>query len=332
MAVRLVESDSWLDRVGDSFERDLLRRDFSPATVRTYGLGIKNLFSFLRDQGVDDFHYLTRELLEAWQDSLRERTTPRPMKATSRGLYGTAVRQLIRWAADRDIVDLKLERAIVGVRTRKRDSSEARQPINAEDLEVIAAYLGPRRPRMSVIDLRDRAMFFFFVQTGGRVNEVLQVPRSSFIKARVRQKGGTYVDLEIKEGGIVAGMIDDYLRARTDDLPYLWISIGNNASSVRQLADSGVREAWRRLCLRLRIERFTTHQLRHTCATLIYENGGDELAIATWLHHADTRTAHRYTHVSDRKKQQTLDALETFVQLGTRPRLLPKAGRKSYGR
>jgi site-specific recombinase XerD len=327
-APQLIHSDSWLDRVADSFERDLMRRDLSPATARTYGNGIKSLFTFLRDQGVDDLHYLNRDLLERWQDYLRERVPV--LKSSTRGLYATATRQLIGWAADHDIVDLKLQRALVGVRTRKRDDEHSRQPIPDEDLERIMAFLGPRRARMTLVDLRDRAMFFYLLTTGARVSEALQVLRTNFLKARVRQKGGTHIDLEATV--TVAAYIDDYLRARTDDLPWLWIAHGNNTNAVKKLADSGVREAWRRLCRRLSIDRFTTHQLRHTCATRIYEDGGDEIAIMTHLHHADTRTAHRYTKVSDRKRQQTLDALDRFVQNGSRPRLLPKIGRRGYGR
>src|SRR6185437_7375412 len=44
MAVELVHSDSWLDRVSESFERALLRQDLSPKTARSYGIGIKNFF------------------------------------------------------------------------------------------------------------------------------------------------------------------------------------------------------------------------------------------------------------------------------------------------
>jgi site-specific recombinase XerD len=331
-APRLVRSDSWLDSVEESFERALLRQDLSPKTVRSYGIGIKNFFAFLRDQGVDDLHHLTREHLENWQDAMRERVPP--LKAGSRSLYSTAVKQLIRWAADRDIVDLKLERAIVGVRTRHRSDQETRQPISEEDLARLMAYLGPRRARMTVVDLRDRALFFVLLATGARVNEALQMPRAGFEHSRVRQKGGSYIELELTPSAV--DFVHDYLRARSDELPWLWVAHGNHGGEERQLADSGVREAWRRLCYRLSIERFTTHQLRHTSATVLLEGNVDHLAVANHLHHADTRTVHRYAKVRDRVRQKTLDVMENFItdNARTRPQLLerkmPPGGRPRY--
>jgi len=332
VAVELVHSDGWLDRVGDGFSRALLREDLSPKTVRTYGTGLKDLFTYLRDQGVDDIHHLTRELLEGWQDDMRERVPA--LKSSTRGLYATAARQLVRWAADRDMVDLKLERAITGVRTRRKSDEEGRQPIDEEDLQRLMVCLGPRRSRMTLIDLRDRALFFFFLETGLRVSEALQVQRTAYQRARVRQKGGSYVEFEITP--TVAVFIGDYLRARTDDLPWLWIAIGNNTGQIRQLADSGVREIWRKLCYRLGIERFTTHQLRHTAATILLEQDVDHLAVAKHLHHADTRTVHKYAHVRRKTKQRTLDVMEDFIHEGAQisPELLarrsPPGGRPRY--
>ena len=330
--LELVHSDGWLDRVGEGFARALLREDLSPKTVRTYGTGIKDLFAYLRDQRVDDIHYLTRELLEGWQDHLRERVPA--LKASSRGLYVPAARQFIRFAADHDLVDLKLERALVGVRTKRKTSDDERQPISEEDLQRLMAYLGPRRPRMTLIDLRDRALFFFFLETGLRVSEALQVQRTAYQRARVRQKGGSYVEFEITPS--VAAFVGDYLRARTDELPWLWIAIGNNTGQTRQLADSGVREIWRKLCHRLGIERFTTHQLRHTAATILLEQGVDHLAVSKHLHHADTRTVHKYAHVRAKTRQRTLDVMEGFIHDGAHiaPELLarrsPPGGRPRY--
>jgi site-specific recombinase XerD len=333
-APRLISSDSWLENVGDSFSRALLREELSAKTVRSYGIGIKNLFTFLRENDVDDFHDVTRDLLERWQDSMRERTPP--LRAGSRSLYSTAVRRLVEWAADRGIVPLELTRAIKGVRTRHRSDEHERQPISEEDLAKLMAYLGPRRARTTVLDLRDRALFFFLLETGLRVSEALQVTRESYTKGRVRQKGGRFVDFEITP--TVAAFIADYLHARHDQLPWLWIKHGNNTNVTGLLEDSGVREIWRRLCYRLNIERFTTHQLRHTSATVLLDEDIDSLAVAKHLHHADLRTVHKYAKVRRRQQQKTLDVLERVIQQGSRirPEMLarrsPPGGRPRYGR
>jgi site-specific recombinase XerD len=328
----LVHSESWLDRVEVGFGKQLLREEFSPATVRNYLLGVKTLFVYLRERGVDDLVLLDRQLLEDWQDELRDRNPP--LKAASRRAYATAVKRLIEWAADRDLVDLKLLRAIARVRTHRPSQEEERQPIPAEDLEQLLAYLGPRRRRTTLIDLRDRALFFFMLETGLRVSEALQVTRDKFERGRVRQKGGSWVEYQV--GPAVASAILDYVRARTDDLPWLWIAVGNNVLQLRQLADSGVREIWRRLCFELQIQRFTTHQLRHTCGTVMLELGVDHRVIANWLHHADVRTIHRYAHVREQTRQHALEAMEGFIRDGSHiaPEMLarrsPRGGRPRY--
>jgi site-specific recombinase XerD len=333
-APHLVRSDSWLDNVVDSFSRALLRAELSPKTVRTYGNGIKHFCAFLREQGVDDMHYVTRDLIERWQDSLREHVPP--LKASSRGLYATAVRQLLRWAAEQDIVDWRLEKAVLGVRTRRGPRENERQPIDQHDLIKLMAYLGPRRPRMTLIDLRDRALFFVFLETGVRVTEALQMPRQGYEKCRVRQKGGSYIDIVLTP--TVIEFVRDYMRARVDDLPWAWIAIGNNTNQLRQLADSGVREIWRKLCSVVDIPRFTTHQIRHTTLTELRAAGVSEQAQADHAHHADTRTVHRYSHGREAERENTLDVMEQLIRQGARvaPEMLarrsPAGGRPRYGR
>jgi hypothetical protein len=82
-ARELRRSDSWLDSVFTSFENRLLNENYSPETVRGYGVGLKNLFAFLRARGVDDLADLNRQLLEDWQTSLRERVPPLKRRAAA---------------------------------------------------------------------------------------------------------------------------------------------------------------------------------------------------------------------------------------------------------
>jgi integrase/recombinase XerD len=321
-APRLVHSDSWLDVIAHDYERALQRENLSPATVRIYLAALKQFSAFLREQGIEDLHQLDRDLVERWQDSLRQRVPP--LKSSSRSLYGTATRLLLRWAAEKGIVDWRLEKAVVGTRTRH----SLPRPIPPDDLALIKSVLAPRRARMTVVELRDRAMFHYFLTSGARVSEALQVRKRDFERPIVIQKGGTEKELRIP--ATVVTMVHDYLSVRRDDLPWLWLAHGNNVNAVHRLEASGVREAWRRLCIQLRIDRFTTHQLRHTCATELLERGVSELAIMEHLGHHNLQTLHVYSQVRDKQRKHVEDVMEQLVQPG-RPTMLPKTGRRGYG-
>jgi integrase len=274
---------------------ELLRRGRSPHTVEIYNWGVQTLIKHIGDP---DGQIVNRDLLESWQDSLIDRLSVR-----SRSLAATGVRQLIKWAADRDepLCDARLERAIVGIKVNKKQA----RPLHPNDLIRLTAHLiercdprlakqmGERRPTLR--DLRDRALFHYIMGTGGRVSEILQVHRASFEREVIRQKGGGPKEFVCQPG--VAGLIHHYLAARTDDLPWLWIALPPG-KAARQLDPAGVLQIWARLCGAYMIPRFTTHQLRHTAATALAERGHDPLTIATFLGHVDTRSVHVYAKVS----------------------------------
>jgi integrase len=57
-------------------------------------------------------------------------------------------------------------------------------------------------------------------------------------------------------------------------------------------------EAFRRVCIRLKIEDFRFHDLRHTAASWMRMRGADMHTVATLLGHKDLASAKRYQHLS----------------------------------
>ncbi len=315
VALKVVTSSTWLDQVLEDFERAMLRRQLSPATVRTYRWSLQDLFGGMKTAGLHDIRELTREMLEDWQDTMVERK----WRPRSRSLAVTAARQFIRWGDDHGLVDHRLEKALAHVKT----PDGRPRPIKKDDLEKIKAYLLPRRPHMGIVALRDRALFFYLLTTGARVSEALQVRRDDLEGPVVRQKGGTEKVLLMPPS--VRELIDDYLRARIDREPWLWISHKTNAP-INRLNPPGVREIWRKLARKLDIPPWTTHQLRHTCATELLEAGVPELVIAEHLGHHGLGSLHIYGQVRNKQRQAAVDVMDNLVQ-PPRARLLPKISR-----
>jgi len=280
-------------------KQELLVRGRSPATVRIYEWGVQTLIKFVGDGD----RLVDRDLIEEWQGSLVTRLNPR-----SRALAATGVRALLKWAANRQrpLCDPFLAQAIVSTKVNKKQP----RPLHPNDLIRITAHLiercdlrlaaqmGERPPTLR--DLRDRALFHYILGIGGRVSEVLQVHRTTFEREVIRQKGGTAKEFICQPG--VAGLIHQYLAARSDDLPWLWIAL-TPSGVVRKLDPAGVLKIWERLAAAYLVPRFTTHQLRHTAATALAARGHGPLEIADFLGHADTRWVQIYAKTSPNRLQ-----------------------------
>lgn len=301
-----------LDQVLEDFERAMLRRGMSRNTVRIYRWALGDLFKGMQMAGMHGLSDLTRDVLEDWQDALLERR----LRASSRALAVTAARQLVKWAADRDWVDFRLEKALQKVKAPQGMP----RPIPPADLEKLREYLLPRRPKMNIVALRDRALFFYLLTTGARVSEALQVQRDDVESAIVRQKGGSEKALLAPPSTVE--MLHDYMRGRIDDSPWLWISHRTN-TPLSRLNPPGVRNIWQKLARKLGIKPFTTHQLRHTCATELLEAGVPELVVAEHLGHHGLGMLHVYGQVRAKQRQQAVAVMEQMSQ-APRPFLLPK--------
>src|SRR5213594_3387358 len=170
----------------------LRRRGRSDSTIGTYRWGLRGFVEFLTEHGINELAGLRRVHIEAWQDEL----IGRGLAPKSRQLAATAVRELLHWAIDRDLVEWRLLRAVERVKTMPG----LPRPIPLPHLERIQAHIGPRRPGMTVQELRDRALFTVLLVTGARIAEVLRLQRRHFDgdgPVIVLQKGGTEKELLI---------------------------------------------------------------------------------------------------------------------------------------
>lgn len=156
--------------------------------------------------------------------------------------------------------------------------------------------------------LRDRAIIELLYSGGLRVSELTNLNRDSINLSRrefmVRGKGGKDRPIFISQAA--ADRVKDYLDARTDSLPALFL---NNSRRTNDLDTSG---NFRRITPRS-IERIvekyaraasitkhvTPHTLRHSFATDLLMNGADLRSVQALLGHSNISTTQIYTHVTD---------------------------------
>ncbi|MBQ3433286.1 tyrosine-type recombinase/integrase [Candidatus Saccharibacteria bacterium] len=156
--------------------------------------------------------------------------------------------------------------------------------------------------------LRDRAIIELLYSGGLRVSELVGLNRDSINLERrefmVRGKGSKDRPIFISEA--CADRVQDYLDARTDSLPALFLNNSRNKQAVDTSGD------YRRMTARS-VERIvekyarlagitkhvSPHTLRHSFATDLLMNGADIRAVQSMLGHADISTTQIYTHVTD---------------------------------
>ena len=156
--------------------------------------------------------------------------------------------------------------------------------------------------------LRDRAIIELLYSGGLRVSELVGLNRDSINLERrefmVRGKGSKDRPIFISQA--CADRVQDYLDARTDSLPALFLNNSNNKQTVDTSGD------YRRITARS-VERIvekyarlagitkhvSPHTLRHSFATDLLMNGADIRAVQSMLGHADISTTQIYTHITD---------------------------------
>jgi site-specific recombinase XerD len=302
MHIARVEPGWWVD-LGHGYLRAVARRGGRPNTQRAYSFELRDLGDWLQRAGVVALSDLNRQHIEAWQDEMATRLAPRTQQVAA-----TAVRGALRWAADQD---LALSNPSLWLRVEQRRAPRlVPRPIPLRDLKIIWAYLDA--PGATLTELRTRALFWVIFSSGARISEALSLTRTSIQDgtALVIQKGGSPHTLMINRKACAS--IADYLAARKDRTPALFIS----HDPVRPLAPWGKQDPqpeWDRLCAELHIGRFTSHQIRHSCATELLRRHVDSLVIAKHMGHRGMGAIAGYAEVALESRREAMEALDRLA-------------------
>jgi len=166
---------------------------------------------------------------------------------------------------------------------------------------------------------RDYCILTFFLNCGMRVHELAGMNLSdidhSFNLIRLRGKGNKERVVYLNHACIDA--LNQYLPVRLvpesiSDRDALFVSEQRkriNVQTVKYLVKKHLGEAG------LSGRNFSAHKLRHTAATLMYQNGVDIRTLQEVLGHEQLDTTKIYTHITDSnlKKAADLNPLSSFV-------------------
>ena len=164
--------------------------------------------------------------------------------------------------------------------------------------------------------LRDRAIIELLYSGGLRVTELINLNRDSINLERrefvVRGKGSKDRPIFISEAA--ADRVAEYLGARSDSLPALFLNNSKNTGTVdtsgnhRRLTARSVERIIEKYARMAGITKHVSpHTLRHSFATDLLMNGADLRSVQSLLGHADVSTTQIYTHVTDQHLKEIHD-------------------------
>ncbi|MCA9503735.1 MAG: tyrosine recombinase [Myxococcales bacterium] len=275
----------------------------SARTVEAYANDLRHLRAHLSECGVDRVEAIGRRELV----SLAGFLDARGMAASSRARVVVAVRRLLKYAQQRDLIGAAPLEALQAPRGARR----LPRVLHAE--QTAALIDAARTP--DPLGLRDVAMLEVLYGAGLRVSELVGLPLSAVdrrgLLLRVVGKGRK--ERVVPLGDAASEALERYL---VEARPVL---LGDRPDREHKvfLGRRGTAMTRQNFFARLRrhairagipTDRVSPHVLRHAFATDLLEGGADLRAIQTMLGHADLSTTEIYTHVSRARLRDTVEA------------------------
>ena len=158
---------------------------------------------------------------------------------------------------------------------------------------------------------RDYCMITLFLNCGMRLAELVTMNLGDFRDNTIRITGKGNKERLVYLNQACLDALGHYLPARSalpnlKDREALFVSkrTGNRltARRVQQIVERCLQNAG------LSGRGYSPHKLRHTAATLLYQNGVDMLALKEILGHENVSTTQIYTHINQRQLQEAVEA------------------------
>ena len=278
----------------------------SKKTVENYRLYLERFLMITQDilqKEVVKPSDITREVLRKYRLKLNRYGSENgeaDLKTITQAYHLIALRGFLKYLARREIKSLDPSLIDLPKAARKQVTflhfDEVEDMLNEIDLSTESG-------------LRDRAIIELLYSGGLRVSELVGLNRDSINLERrefmVRGKGSKDRPIFISKSA--ADRVRDYLDARTDSLPALFLNNSRNTQAVdrsgnyRRITARSVERIVEKYARFAGITKHVSpHTLRHSFATDLLMNGADLRSVQSMLGHADISTTQIYTHVTDK--------------------------------
>lgn len=269
----------------------------SAKTAENYTLYLERFVEFTNDITVDK---ITSEVIRKYRLWLNRYTNGNDdtLATITQSYHLIALRGFLTYLSGRDIASLSPEKIKLPKVSRQQVTF-----LHFDEVERLLAQI----PLTNEVGLRDRAIIELLFSSGLRVSELVNLNRDHVNTKRrefmVRGKGQK--DRPVFIGETAAQRVNDYLAARLDNLPPLFLSYSRNniagtGGDYRRLTSRSIQRLVSKYARLAGITKHVSpHTMRHSFATDLLMNGADIRSVQSMLGHSSISTTQVYTHVTD---------------------------------
>lgn len=269
-----------------------------------YSRFIKRFTNWLKTADLDELlpHELSPEHVWKYRVYL-SRQSKHPLKRSTQNYYLIALRSLLNYFAERDILSLPAEK----IKLAKDKEERQVRFLTLDHLKRLF-----EAPDVKSSDgKRDRAILEALFSTGLRVAELValnrsqikQKPTSRELELSIVGKGNRVRTVYFSERALF--WIGQYLNTRVDDEGALFAAFNKRQKEYNRITPRTVQRIVKKYTLKAGIPLFTTpHVMRHTFATDLLEQGVDLRTIQEFLGHKNITATQIYAHVTSKKLRE----------------------------
>ena len=294
------------DLISDFLESLEIEKGRSTKTTENYGLYLARFLDLITQDFPEGATIkpadLTPEILRKFRLRLNrfdDNQNHERLSALTQSYHLIALRGFLKYLAKRGIKSL--DPSLVDL------PRAAKKQVTFLHFDEVSRLLS-EIPTDTETGLRDRAIIELLFSGGLRVSELCNLNLDSINLARrefmVRGKGKK--DRPIFIDQTTAEHIEEYLNARTDTLPALFLNNSSNqnipdtSGDFRRLSPRSIERIIGKYTRLAGITKHVTpHTLRHSFATDLLMNGADIRSVQSLLGHANIATTQIYTHITD---------------------------------
>ncbi|MBL7155421.1 MAG: tyrosine-type recombinase/integrase [Candidatus Portnoybacteria bacterium] len=281
-----------------------IEKGLSNKSQENYSRFLKKFIDWLKENNLEDLkpHQLSPAHIWNYRVYL-SRQSKKPLKKSTQNYYLIALRSLLNYFTNRDILSLPAEK----IKLAKDKGERQVRFLNLEQLEKLFS-----APDISKVqELRDRAILESLFSTGMRIAELVSLNRDQIkIKSGIEElelsivgKGGRIRTVYFSERAL--SWLRKYLKTRRDNENALFINYRSKKGASKRLTPRYIEKSLKKYVVISGLPLTTTpHVMRHSFSTDLLSQGVDLRILQEFLGHKSILATQIYAHVTSKKLRE----------------------------